>query len=103
VLWRHGPLVRDPFHRTADPRFRRVERLRLEYLTDTSDQPVARLLDRMGQPLPVPVQLSSREEGESGGRWVVADLTLAGLAPGEYAVSMALGQAMQVTAFRVVP
>jgi VWFA-related protein len=101
LLLRRGPLVRDTYRPTADPRFRRVERLRLEYPTDTVEPAVARVLDRMGQPLPLPVQLSRREDVRS--QWVVADLPLTALAPGDYAVSMTDGATLQVTAFRIIP
>ena len=103
VLSRRGPLVRDSYRHTADPRFRRTERLRLEYATDVDGIPTARVLDRMGQPLPVPVQVEMRNADDGAIRWAVADLALTGLAPGDYAVSMSQGETTQITAFRVVP
>jgi len=103
VLSRRGPLVRDSYRHTADPRFRRTERLRLEYATDVDGIPTARVLDRMGQPLPVPVQVEMRTANDVAVRWAVADLALTGLAPGDYAVSMSQGETTQITAFRIVP
>jgi VWFA-related protein len=104
ILWRRGPLVRDSYQQTADPRFRRTERLRLEYATDVSDEATARLLDRTGQPLQVPVQLTTRSGPESSGvRWIVADLPLTAFAPGDYAVSLSQRDRTQVTAFRIIP
>jgi hypothetical protein len=104
ILWRRGPLARDSYQQTADPRFRRTERLRLEYATDVDEEPVARLLDRAGQALQVPVQLSARtlQDGE-GMRWIVADLVLTAFAPGDYAVSVSQRDRTQVTAFRIIP
>ena len=36
-------------------------------------------------------------------RWIVVDVTLAPLAPGDYAVEVKAGDATRTTAFRVVP
>lgn len=101
VYWRRGPAVRDEFRQTADPRFRRTERLRLEFATDVADEPSARLLDRMGRPLPVAVNVGQRSDG--GSRWVTADPPLAGLAPGDYAVEVTQRGVVQITAFKVIP
>jgi len=103
VLSRRGPLVRDTYRHTADPRFRRTERLRLEYATDVDALPTGRVLDRMGQPLPIPVPVEMREASADGVRWAIADLALTGFAPGDYAVAMSQGEATQITAFRIVP
>jgi VWFA-related protein len=104
ILWRRGPLVRDMYEQSADPRFHRNERLRLEYATDVAGEPAAKMIDRAGQPLQVPVQLTDRPGAEgSGMHWIVADLPLAAFAPGEYAVSLSQGDKTQVTAFRIVP
>jgi len=53
----------------------------------------------------VPVTASERTD-ESGVRWVVADLALAPLAPGDYALAVRAGDAADVRAaagFRIVP
>jgi VWFA-related protein len=103
VLWRRGPSTGPRYLRTADPRFQRNERLRLEMATSAEGAPTARLLDRAGKALQVPVQTSLRADAQTGLRWVVADATLAPLAAGDYAVEVSLGEARQVTGFRVVP
>lgn len=102
VLWRRGPTARDAYQRTADPRFRRQERLRLEYPSDLGGAATARLLDKLGQPLSVPIELTERvSDGDQ--KWVVADLSLLNLAPGEYAIELTQQDRAQMTAFRLVP
>lgn len=104
VLWRRGPNVRAAYQRTADPRFRREERLRLEYPTDLEGATTARILDKHGQPLTIPIELSERAgNDDETTRWVVADLSLLNMAPGEYAVEITQQAKTQITAFRLVP
>jgi hypothetical protein len=38
-----------------------------------------------------------------GIRWIVADVTLAPLAPGDYAIEVTAGGEIQVTGFRIIP
>jgi hypothetical protein len=103
VLWRRGGSTGPQYLRTADPRFRRSDRLRLELATATPGAATARLLDRAGATLHVPVQVSERTDDAGAFRWIVAELALAPLAMGDYAVEVAQGGATQVTAFRMVP
>ena len=103
VLWRRGPSTGPRYLRTADPRFQRTERLRLEFATEGAPGAGARMLDRAGNLLQVPVAVTERVDAASGMRWVVADATLAPLAAGDYAIEVTLGEAKQVTGFRVVP
>ena len=62
-----------------------------------------RMLDRNGQPLGVPVTMGERTDGTQ--RWITADLALAPLAPGDYAVEIRIvapaGESGVVTALRV--
>jgi VWFA-related protein len=103
VLWRRGPTT-GPQHRlTADPRFLRSDRLRLEHATTQAGAATARMLDRNGNPLNVPVQVTERDGGSGGFRWIVVDASLAPLAPGDYGIEVTQGKAKQVTGFRVVP
>jgi len=102
VFWRRGPSARGAYQRTADPRFRREERLRLEYPTDLGGAATARVLDKLGQPLAIPIELAERT-GDGDTKWVVADLSLLNMAPGEYAVEITQQGKMQMTAFRLVP
>jgi VWFA-related protein len=103
ILWRRGPSTGIQFLRTADPRFQRSERVRLELASAATGTPVARTLDRAGKALQVPVRLTERTEAGSGLRWIVAEATLAPLAPGDYAIEVTAGDAKQVTGFRVIP
>ena len=102
LMWRRGTSTGPQFVRTSDQRFQRSERLRLELAADTSGAS-ARLLDRTGKAMQLPVQISERVDAADGVRWIVADLTLAPLAPGDYAIEIAAGGAAQVTGFRIVP
>jgi hypothetical protein len=76
---------------TADLRFTRADRLHLEVPVAASMQPGAgRLLDRTGQPLPVPVTVAERTDAETGQKWIVADVILAPLAPADYGVEIGM-------------
>ena len=103
VLWRRGPTTGPRHIMTADPRFLRSERLRLEHATTAAGVAAARLLDRVGRPMQVPVQVTERQDPSGEFRWIVADATLAPLAAGDYAVEVTLDNAKMVTAFKVVP
>jgi VWFA-related protein len=102
VLWRRGTSTGPQYVQTADPRFQRSDRMRLQFAADGAGAS-ARLLDRAGKPLQVPVQISERVDAAEGVRWIVADVTLAPLAPGDYAVEVTAGGTSQVTGFRIVP
>jgi VWFA-related protein len=103
VLWRRGPSTGPQHLRTADPRFQRSERIRLELATSVGEPATARLIDRSGQPMTVPVQVTERPDDSGAFRWVVVDLALAPFGPADYAIEVTQGQAKQQTAFRVVP
>jgi VWFA-related protein len=103
VLWRRGPTTGPRHLMTADPRFQRSERLRLELATTAAGMPAARMLDRAGNPLQIPVALTDRQDASGEFRWIVVDATLAPLAAGDYAIEVTLDDAKQVTAFKVVP
>jgi VWFA-related protein len=103
LLLRRGPATGPQHLRTADPRFFRTDRLRLELPTNSTDAATARLLDRRGSALPVPVQVAGRADNSGSYQWIVADLPLTSIAPGDYAVEVTQGSATRLTAFRVVP
>lgn len=103
VLWRRGPSTGPQHMRTADPRFQRNERLRLELATSSAEPATARLIDRSGQPMAVPVEVSERPDPSGAFRWVVVDLALAPFGPADYAIEVTQGSLKQLTAFRVVP
>jgi len=87
---------------TADLRFRRSEQVRVEIPTSTTDTITARLLDRAGKALSVPVTAAVRDDPD-GSRWQTAQLRLAPLAPGDYVIEIAAGEKRSISAFRVVP
>jgi hypothetical protein len=106
VASRRGPSTGLQYQPTADPRFRRTERLRLEVPRLIAEGVVsARLLARDGQPLPLTVNLSERVDERA--RLIIADLTLAPLAQGEYVVEVTLehlGKQESATyGFRLIP
>jgi VWFA-related protein len=89
----------------ADLRFRRSEQLRVEVPSPASNAATARLLDRAGQPMTIPVAAAERTDGD-GSRWISAVLSLAPLAAGDYVMEISRG-AMSDTnttlvAFRVM-
>jgi VWFA-related protein len=106
MLFRRGPFTGAGFQPTADLRFRKAERIRVDVpLAGAMEPPTAQLLDRRGQPLPLPVTAAQREE--AGQRFATAELTLAPLAPGDYLIEVAVRRGDRtekvLTAFRIVP
>lgn len=105
---RRGPGTRRLFEPTADPRFRRTERIVVETPLVAADATItARLLNRAGQPMALPVALSERLDASLQIRVSVAEISLAPLAPGEYVVEVTAtrGAATEVVgyAIRIVP
>jgi len=103
VVWRRGPSTGPRHLQTADTRFSRSERIRLELATTVPGTAAARLLDRAGQPLQVPVQVSARPDDSGQFRWIVADAALAPLAPGQYTIEVTLGALKQSFEMLLVP
>ena len=102
VLIRRGLSTGNKEIPTADRRFRRNERLRAEVPAPAATTVTARLLDRMGKPLAVPVTAAVRDEAD-GSRWATAEVMLAPLAPGEYVIELTgAGDARTLVAFQVV-
>ena len=99
---RRGPTTGNREAPTADLRFRRAERLIVHLPVASSDPIAARLFDRMGNPLAVPVTTASREEAD-GSRWHTAEAVLAPLAAGDYIVETTIGAERSLIAFRVPP
>jgi VWFA-related protein len=102
ILWRRGPTTGPQHLRTADPRFQRTERIRLELPTSLTEPATARVIDRNGRAISVPVEVSTRPDA-AGFTWVVVDLVVAPFGPADYAIEVTQGQDKQLTAFRVVP
>jgi VWFA-related protein len=103
VVWRRGPSTGPRHLQTADARFSRSERIRLELATTVPGTAAARLLDRAGRPLQVPVQVSARPDASGQFHWIVADAVLAPLAPGQYTIEVTLGALTQTFEMMLVP
>ena len=89
LLYRRGPSTGNRLQPAADFRFSRTERLRVELPVPAGAVPVgARLLDRGGTPIQLPVTLGERTDTASGQRFITADLTLAPLGGGDFVVEM---------------
>ena len=73
---------------TADLRFRRNEQVRVEIPTASNDPVTARLLDRTGKPLAVPVTAAVRDDATDRAG-TPAQLALAPLAPADYVIEIA--------------
>ncbi len=103
---RRGPSTGLAYVPTADPRFRRTERLRIEVpVAGEGFTGVGRLLTREGQPLPLVVNYSSRTDAR--GNLAVGEVALAPLAAGEYVLELALTKDGKTEAvnygFRLIP
>ena len=85
LVLRRGPSTGVKYVPTADLRFRRQERVRLEApFVIPLDRVHATLVSQAGQPMPLPVQVTERVDGAS--RIAVIDVSLAPLAAGGYAI-----------------
>jgi VWFA-related protein len=105
IFVRRGPATGNKEIATADLRFRRSEQLRVELPTPFSGAGVARLLDRTGKALAVPMTMSARDDAD-GSRWQVTQLALAPLAPADYVIELVEpgGSGKRtLLGFRVVP
>ena len=106
-LFRRGPATANQEVPTADIRFRRSETLRVMVPAAAAAAPDgARLLDRTGKALAIPVTPSPIDEVD-GSRWLSTQIALAPLAPGDYVLETMAAQGgtrrRMLTAFRVVP
>jgi hypothetical protein len=102
ILFRRGPSTANRDVATADLRFRRSERLRVDVPSPAAETVTARLLDRAGTPMAIPVSATVRNDPDNS-RWFSAEVALAPLAPGDYVVEMVAGASRTLAAFRVVP
>jgi VWFA-related protein len=104
---RRGPSTGLAYVPTADPRFRRTERLRIEVpVSGEGFTGAGRLLTREGQPLQVVVNYSTRTDAR-GQHLAVGEAALAPLAAGEYVLELSLTKDGKTAAvnygFRLVP
>ena len=108
VFFRRGPTTANKEVPVADLRFRRSERIRIDVPTPDATTVAARLLDRTGKPLSIPLTATVRADTD-GSRWQTTELALAPLAPGDYVIELAGGagqagrEVRTLAAFRVVP
>ncbi len=100
---RQGP--RSPLRPVADYKFSRTERLHAEWtLAKALDDRTARLLNRRGEPLAIPVTVTERPDGDR--KVLAADVSLAPLADGDYVIEVSATagseKVQKLLAFRVV-
>jgi VWFA-related protein len=88
LFYRRGMATGNKDVPTADRRFRRNEQVRVEMPIAATGTASARLLDRTGKALAIPVTAAVREDAD-GSRWQTAQLALAPLAPGDYVIELA--------------
>ena len=106
VIFRRGPFTGTTYQPAADLRFRRQEWIRVEVSkAGASEEITAKVLDRTGKPLGVPVSVTERVEG--GTVWIQGQVALAPLAVGDYLIEIgARGKTATervLAAFRIVP
>src|SRR5262249_26837669 len=92
VFFRRGPTTGNLLQRSGNRQFSRTERLHVEMLPGTVANWTAVLLDRHGKALPLPVTPGERTDSATGQRCLTADLQLAPLGAGEYALELTTHQ-----------
>jgi hypothetical protein len=106
LLLRKGQSTGNKPVATADARFRRSERLGLDVPARGSSSMTARLLDRTGKPLSVPIAVAPRTDAD-GSAWQAAELSLAPLAPADYVIEITFETTTDskrtLVPFRIVP
>jgi VWFA-related protein len=94
MLFRRGVSTGNRLLPAASFQFSRTERARLEFpAVPDAKAATGRLLDTRGEPLAVPVTIGERTDAQTGQRWVTADIILAPLSAGDYAVELTRGEA----------
>jgi hypothetical protein len=106
MLFRRGPATGNRQVPAGNFQFSRTERAHLEFPAAAEAKPgTARLLDKSGEPMAIPVTTGERADAQTGQRWFTADVTLAALAAGDYVVEFTTGdtaaQKKVMTAIRV--
>ena len=108
MVFHRGPATGNVLQPAAGRVFPRSARIRMEMEADAAT-PVwaAVLLDRNGTRTIVPVTVGERTDAASGQRWLIADLTLAPLGPGDYVVELSTARGttthQTLVGFRVTP
>lgn len=107
-LSRAGPITKQQFVATADLRYRRNEKVRVEVPVPPGATAVTgTLLDRSGNPMTaIPVAGALVPPDDAGIGWATATLSLVPLGPGDYVVRVDVshpdGEQRTLTGFRVV-
>ena len=105
LLFRRGPSTGNRVEPLGEPGFSRTERARFDLaLSGDAKLTAAKILDRNGTALELPVALSERTD-PGGQRWASADVVLAPLGAGDYIMELtgaiAGAEHKVLTAFRV--
>jgi hypothetical protein len=106
MLFRRGLSTGNRMLPAASFQFSRMERIRLEFPVGADvKSSEGRLLDKAGEPLAIPVTVGERTDAQTGQRWITADVTLAALSAGDYAIELSMpvsgGKQKILTAIRV--
>jgi hypothetical protein len=108
-LSRAGVATRQRFVPTADPRFRRNEKIRVEVpVAPGATAATAELLDQSGKVMAaIPVAAALAPPDDAGIGWAMADLSLAPLSAGDYVVRVHVshpdGDQRVLTGVRIIP
>lgn len=100
LFYRSGPATGQRETPTADARYRRTERLRVDVPSHGATS--AQLVDRKGRAIKVPVAFTTRMDDNSTS-WASATLPLAPLAPADYALEFTSPVGSLMVGFQVVP
>ena len=106
LIFRRGPATAMRYVPTASFDFNRTERIRVDLpLAEAPAAPAGELLNRSGQPMSIPVVVTTHTDGKVV--WLSAEATLSPLAEGTYLVRLrpdkARVEASVVSGFRIVP
>jgi VWFA-related protein len=102
IVLRAGPSGQARHVDTADLRFRRNERLRVEVPTTSGTSPDVAIVDRAGTRTQIPVNVSRRPDASGAFEWLVVDLALNPFAMSEYALVFTEGGDTRAVGFRIV-
>ena len=102
IYYRRGPTTGNREIATADLRFRRSDRIRIDVPSTSETTGDVRLLDRNANPINVPLESSTRADN-AGVRWTSVSLSPSPLAAGDYLVEFATAGQRVMVPFKVVP
>ncbi len=102
LIQRRGPATANRDSPAVDLRFRRNEQIVIERSESAEGTTMARLLDRSGAPMNIPLSIDRRVDIQSTA-WTSVRLVLAPLAAGDYLIELDGPGGKSLTALRVVP